>query len=90
MKIKANYLIEKCNDQLRALSSQKKGFYTWKVKIPLRKPEIVGETIIFESAPLIKRFEIKSGRIAFLNINQLEITPSEDNQKHTSFKSIIM
>ena len=79
---KANYLIRKYNDQLRVhFLPKKRGFYTWKVKIPLRKPEIVGETIVFESAPLIKRFEIKSGRIAFLNINQLEITPSEDNQK---------
>ncbi len=78
---KANYLIRKNNDQLRVhFLPKKKGLYTWKVIIPLRKPEIVGETIIFESAPLIKRFEIKSGRIAFLNINQLEITPSKNNQ----------
>ena len=79
---KANYLIRKYNDQLRVhFLPKKKGLYTWKVIIPLRKPEIVGEAIVFESAPLIKRFDIKSGRIAFLNINQLEITPSEDNQK---------
>ena len=78
---KANYLIRKYNDQLRVhFLPKKKGLYTWKVRIPLRKPEIVGETMVFESAPLIKRFEIKSGRIAFLNINQLEITPAEDNQ----------
>ena len=78
---KANYLIRKYNDQLRVhFLPKKKGLYTWKVIIPLRKPEIVGETIIFESPPLIKRFEIKSGRIAFLNINQLEITPSKNNQ----------
>ena len=78
---KANYLIRKYNDQLRVhFLPKKKGLYTWKVIIPLRKPEIVGETIVFESAPLIKRFEIKSGRIAFLNINQLEITPSKNNQ----------
>ena len=78
---KANYLIRKYNDQLRVhFLPKKKGLYTWKVKIPLRKPEIAGETMVFESAPLIKRFEIKSGRIAFLNINQLEITPAEDNQ----------
>ncbi len=79
---KANYLIRKYNDQLRVhFLPKKKGLYTWNVRIPLRKPEIVGETMVFESAPLIKRFEIKSGRIAFLNINQLEITPSEDAQK---------
>ena len=36
--------------------------------------------MVFESAPIIKRFEIKSGRIAFLNINKLEITPSEDSK----------
>ncbi len=78
---KANYLIRKYNDQLRVhFLPKKKGLYTWKVIIPIRKPEIVGETIVFESAPLIKRFEIKSGRIAFLNINQLEITPSKNNQ----------
>ena len=78
---KANYLIRKYNDQLRVhFLPKKKGLYTWKVTVPLRKPEIVGETMVFESAPLTKRFEIKSGRIAFLNINQLEITPSKNNQ----------
>ena len=76
---KANYLIRKKNDQLRVhFLPKKKGLYTWNVKLPLRKPELLEETMVFESAPLIKRFEIKSGRIAFLNINKLEITPSED------------
>ena len=58
----------------------KRGLYTWNVKLPLIKPELLEGTMVFESAPLIKRFEIKSGRIAFLNINKLEITPSEDSK----------
>ena len=75
---KANYLIRKYNDQLRVhFLPKKKGLYTWKVIIPLRKPEIVGE-LIFESAPLIGVSD-QNGRIAF-NINQLEITPSKNNQ----------
>ena len=78
---KVNYLIRKKNDQLMVhFLPKKKGLYTWNVRIPLRKPELLGETMVFESAPLIKRFEIKSGRIAFLNINKLEITPSEDSK----------
>ena len=42
---KANYLIRKYNDQLRVhFLPKKKGLYIWKVTIPLRKPELVGET----------------------------------------------
>ena len=78
---KANYLIRKKNDELRVhFLPTKRGLYTWNVRLPLRKPELLEETMVFESAPLIKRFEIKSGRIAFLNINKLEITPSEDSK----------
>ena len=68
---KANYLIRKKNDELRVhFLPKKRGLYTWNVRLPLKKPEFLGEIMVFESAPLIKRFEIKSGRIAFLNINK--------------------
>ena len=84
---KINYLIRKENDHLVIhLLPKHKGFYTLNVSLPLQKPRLWNQKYLFNSSPIIKRIEIKNGKLGFLNINQPEITPSEDTKTAISIQ----
>lgn len=47
----------------------------------VKQPVLAGEELVYALPPITHRFVVKEGRLAFLQIDQQEITPNEDRKE---------
>ncbi|MEP0365386.1 MAG: hypothetical protein ABJN36_07885 [Cyclobacteriaceae bacterium] len=57
------------------------GRQTVRVPISLKKPTLKDGEVIYDVPDIVKSFSIKSGRLAFLQSDQQEITPNADSKE---------
>ncbi len=74
-----NYrLTQKGNRVLLHLEPTKLGRQSVQVPIKLKKPTLVNGKVIYDLPDIEQNFSIKSGRLAFIQVETQEITPNKD------------
>lgn len=77
-----DYRLKKENSHLRLILVPKSlGRKSLTIKIPVFKPELIENKLVFDPVVLQANFTVKSGRLAYLSVDQKEVTFDDISRK---------